>query len=124
MIMSSKAKILYVDDERINLMLFQKIMEKKYDVITAESGEKGMDVLQEHRDIQTVISDMRMPGWSGLEFIRRVKEQFENKKCFILTGYSLNEELKAAIDSGLIIECWTKPADFELIDQAIIANSK
>lgn len=122
--MPEKKTILYVDDEKINLMLFQKIMEKSYIVLTAENAQEGLNVLESHPEVNYVISDMRMPGLSGLDFIREVKKVYRDMACYILTGYSINESLQLAVNSGLILDCWTKPADFESIHRALTEASQ
>lgn len=119
--MKDKVKVLYVDDEEVNLLLFKKIMEKNYTIITAGNGEKGLQILEEQPDIKYVISDMRMPLMSGLDFIRIAKKKFDDKRYFILTGYNANEETQEAVDSKLIIQYWTKPADFDEIDRYLQA---
>ena len=53
-----KRKILYVDDEEINLLLFEANLEKKYTVLTAEDGISALEILSENKDIEIVISDM------------------------------------------------------------------
>jgi len=62
---------------------------------------------------------MKMPSMSGLEFIREAKISYPDKKYFILTGYSINDEIQEALDSNLIIQYFMKPADFEEIDKVL-----
>jgi YesN/AraC family two-component response regulator len=91
---------------------------KKYEIALAEDGAQGLHLLEEHADIEFVISDLRMPGMSGLEFIQKAKVHHPQKKYYILSGYSVNAEIQNALDSGLILQFFTKPARFEAIDQA------
>jgi len=56
--MSSNIKVLYVDDEPINLMLFKANFKKKFDIITAESGNEGLQLLKSNPDTKVVISDI------------------------------------------------------------------
>ena len=74
--MSEKITILYVDDEELNLELFKINFNKEYNVITAESGKKGLEMLFAFPEIKIVISDMRMPGMSGIEFISIAKREY------------------------------------------------
>ena len=114
--MSIKEKILYVDDEEINLLIFEKNLEKKYDVITASSGKEGLEVLTQHSEIKLVFSDLRMPGMSGIEFIQKARETFDDKKFFILTGYDSNEEIEKSLKDELFLQFWTRPVNYgELI---------
>jgi len=63
--------VLYVDDEPINLELFKMSFRRVFNVIVAESGPQGLEVLQNTNGIKAVISDMKMPNMSGLEFIQK-----------------------------------------------------
>lgn len=107
--MSSKTKILYVDDELINLKVFEINFNKKYEVFIAEHGVKGLELLKQHLDIKIVISDMRMPIMNGIEFIKKVKEIDPKIPCYILTGFDMNDEIEECIESGLILGHFTKP---------------
>ena len=108
--------VLYVDDEDINLFLFQKSFEKHFNIVTATSGEEGLDKLQSHaNDIIVVISDMRMPGMNGVEFIRKAKERFNNIAYYILTAFNFNTEIEEAVNEKLIDKFFTKPFDIAVI---------
>ncbi|MDX8339871.1 response regulator [Draconibacterium sp. IB214405] len=120
--MSEKQKIFYVDDEPINLLLFESNFKKIYEVLTAPDGSEGLKVLDEHPDIMVIISDMKMPGMNGIEFITKAKEKFPNKKFFILTGFEITDEIRAALDSGLILEYFSKPFDVKRM-HSIIADA-
>ena len=117
--MGKETKLLYVDDEEINLLILAKRLGKKFKVLTADSGQKGLEILHNNSDIEFVISDLKMPGMSGLEFINEAKKHFNNKKYFILTGYNSNEDVQKALDSGLIQQCWVKPADFNDVEKSL-----
>ncbi len=109
-------KVLYVDDEEINLLVLSRRLKKKFEVLTAESGEEGLKVLEKDPDLNLIISDLKMPGMSGLEFIKRAHELFQDKRYFLLTGYTMTDEAKEALETGLIERCWVKPANFEDIE--------
>lgn len=117
---SKKITILYVDDEEINLFLFARSFKNLYNIITATSAEEGLKLLENHaHDIIVVISDMRMPGMNGLEFIRAAKVKYNNIAYFILTAFDYNEEINKALDERLINKFFTKPFDQEAIRVAI-----
>ncbi len=118
--MSDKPTILYVDDEPTNLLLFKVNFQKKYNVITALSGYEGMEKLRTHPDIIIVISDMKMPGISGIEFIKMAKIEFPNVVYYILTGYDITPEIEEALNSNLIHKYYSKPFRVEEIDHSII----
>jgi len=78
--------VLYVDDERINLELLEMSFRKEFKVYKSISAANALDVLKENT-IDVIITDLKMPGMDGIEFIRVVKKQFPEMNCILLTGY-------------------------------------
>ena len=74
--MSKQITILYVDDEPINLMLFEACFNDKYTVICAESGQEALDIMEQNPNITAVISDMKMPEMNGIEYIKFAKAKY------------------------------------------------
>jgi two-component system response regulator (stage 0 sporulation protein F) len=122
--MSKKIKLLYVDDEPINLLLFKSMFEKKYQVLTAESGYEAIEILTKNADIDVVVSDMKMPLMNGLEFIAKVKPQYPKIYFYMLSGYELTAEIKESISKGLILQYFQKPFKMAEIDKCIEENFK
>jgi len=80
--MNEKIKILYVDDEEPNLYLFKYNFSKYFEVFTANRGSEALEVLNEQHDIKVVISDMKMPLMSGIEFIKKNKRPTVQRNTF------------------------------------------
>ncbi len=114
-----KLKILYVDDEFINRKLFEISLKNRYNVLTAENGIDGLQVVEKNQDIKVVISDMKMPLMNGLDFLRELNDIYPNISCFILTGYGLTPEIDEAIREEIILDCLSKPFEIEQIDKKI-----
>jgi two-component system, response regulator, stage 0 sporulation protein F len=119
-----KLTILYVDDEPINLMVFTKVFERKFQVLTAESGFKGLDVLKENPHIELIISDMKMPRMNGIEFITEAKALYPHIHYYILTGYEITSQIQDALANGLIIKYFRKPFNMMEIEKTIMENLK
>lgn len=94
--MSEKIKIIYVDDEEVNVMLFQINFSVNYEVYTGYSGYEGLNLLEDHPDTKVIISDMKMPEMNGVEFIKKAKEKYPEKKFYILTGFEITDEIQDA----------------------------
>lgn len=105
---NGKEKILYVDDEFINLELFRISFMDDYEVITALSGKEGLKVLDD-QDIKVVVSDLRMPVMDGLEFLQEVKQRDEQRVCIILTAYAEPEAMLKAINKEIVFRYIMKP---------------
>jgi response regulator RpfG family c-di-GMP phosphodiesterase len=121
--MGSRVKILYVDDEPLNLELFVLNFEDKYTILTAESPFVGLEVIALHPDVSIVISDMMMPHMNGLDFIKNVRKLYPNMVCFILTGYDLSQLLIEALNKRIISKYLCKPFDIKAIDKAIVESA-
>lgn len=117
--MKTEITILYVDDEPINLFLFSQIFEKKYKVITAESGYAGLNMIEKNPNIDVVISDMKMPGMNGIEFIQKAKELYSDIHYYILTSYDITPEIDIALKTGLINKYFQKPFNLQEIESTI-----
>ncbi len=117
--MMKKESILYVDDEPINLLIFRKNFEKSYNIITAESGFQGLERLKNNPAIRTVISDMKMPGMTGVEFIRIAKKEHPEIVFFILTGFDITKEISEALTDKVIHQYFRKPINIKEIESAI-----
>ena len=123
--MKKRATVLFVDDEKINLLLFEKRFEKDFDVFVATSGPEALDLLKEHaQSINVVISDMRMAEMDGLEFIRSARQLFTDINYFILSGYNHHTELDQALQDGVISGLLKKPYDYDAIKKAAYSNSE
>jgi two-component system, response regulator, stage 0 sporulation protein F len=120
--MSDKPTILYIDDEPLNVMLFEINFSKRYTVITAKSGYEGLEKLKENEPIKVVFSDMKMPGMNGVEFITQAKISFPEKAYFILTGYDLLDDIASALKSKLIQKYFCKPFNVPEIEKTIIES--
>ena len=110
--------ILNVDDEPINRMLFTSIFKNKYNVFTAESGLAGLEILR-NGNIDIVISDMKMPGMDGIEFIGKARELYPQILYFILTGFDVTPEIQKSLETGMIIKCFRKPLNMKEIEETI-----
>ncbi len=103
-----KHKLLIVDDEPANLRMLERLLKTEYDVISAESGADALELLS-HNDVALIISDQRMPGMTGIEFLRKAAEARRQTVRIILTGYTDVGDLVEAINSGIIYKYITKP---------------
>jgi two-component system, response regulator, stage 0 sporulation protein F len=114
-----KSKILYVDDEIINLKLFGAILGKKYPILTAENGRSGLDILTGDKDIQVVISDMKMPNMNGIEFIALAVKIAPHISFYILTGFEITDQIQNVLDVGMIRKYFRKPFNLNEISAEI-----
>jgi PAS domain S-box-containing protein len=105
----TKIKILIVDDEPNNLDLLQRTFYRDYRVLRAGSGAEGLEVLAKEPDIAVVISDQRMPGMLGTDFLSAVADQCPDTVRIILTAHTDVRDLVDAINAAKVFKYLTKP---------------
>lgn len=102
--------ILYVDDEDANLKAFRSTFRREMTVLTASSGAEALELLATGT-VHVVVSDQRMPGMSGAEFLAIVRERHPQAMRILLTGYADLEAVVDAVNKGGIHAYATKPWD-------------
>ena len=112
-------KILFVDDEPAVLDGYRRMLHYEFQVSTAVGGEVGLSMIHDCGPYAIVISDMRMPGMNGAEFLSQVRQKSPETVRMLLTG---GTDLNAAIDAvneGNIFRFLTKPCAKEALIDAI-----
>ena len=106
--------VLFVDDEEHILNSLRRLLRKEpYSFYRATSGDEGLRVLSENPHIQMVVSDQRMPGMCGTEFLARVKANFPDTIRIVLSGYAEAHSVMDAINQGEVYRFIAKPWDDE-----------
>jgi CheY-like chemotaxis protein len=118
-------EILIVDDEEDVQWLFkqrfrQEIKEGLLELHFAFSGEDALAYLAQDggADIVLVLSDINMPGMSGLELLKRIKKQFPDLHVHMITAYGDEANYRIAIDNGAD-GYRTKPIDFSTLKEEV-----
>lgn len=107
--MAHERAVLFVDDEIPILNSVKRLLRKEsYRVHTAGSGEEGLGILAGH-EVQVVVTDQRMPGMSGIEFLQQVKERWPDTVRLVLSGYADAETIVASINKGEVYRFLPKP---------------
>lgn len=103
--------ILFVDDEPGILKALRRLfMDEDWQILLAESGEEGLSILREKR-IDLVVSDVRMPGMDGIEFLSQVKQSHPEVARILLSGYAEKESVAQALAHGCAQQILPKPWD-------------
>ncbi len=108
--MTFKHRILCVDDEQHNLDALRRVLRKEYEVLTALSGDEGLELLKQHQ-ISLIISDQRMPKMSGVDFLEKSIALCPGIVRIILTGFTDVDDLIGAINTGRVYRYINKPWD-------------
>lgn len=103
--------LLLVDDEtNIVRSLVRALRQEGYRIITASNGEEGLARLDDPT-IGVIVSDQRMPGMSGTEFLAQAKQRRPETVRLMLSGYTDLKSVTDAINEGAIYRFLTKPWD-------------
>ena len=102
--------VLYVDDEPQNLRIFELTFQREFNIFCAESASEGMQILNEN-PIALVLSDQKMSGMTGVEFLARVRGLDPTTIRMLVTAYGDAATLGEAINSGSIYRYIPKPWD-------------
>lgn len=109
-ILQEPVKILCVDDERNVLRsLCRLFLDDDYEILIAGSAEEGLEILRSDGTIQVVISDYRMPGMNGIDFLRGVCHNWPDTVRIVLSGYADTAAVVEAINDGEIYKFIPKP---------------
>ncbi len=100
MIKSDKEKILIVDDSITTTEVLQRNLSSKGYKVFAVPGVKEAIKFLESTQVDLVITDLKMPGISGLELIRYVRENLKNTEVMMITGYATVESAVQAVKMG------------------------
>ena len=107
--MTHVPRILFVDDEELILNTLRRhFLDEDYEIFTANSGREGLSCLEE-TPIEVIVSDFRMPGMNGSEFLKHVSERWPDTVRVVLSGYTDMPALISLINDGEIFKFINKP---------------
>lgn len=123
-------KILVVDDEHDVKILFEQRFRKEIkngavDFVFAYSGEEALSYLNIHKhEAVLILSDINMPGMSGLELLRHIKQKYHEPPpvVMMITAYGDAENFKTAKELGAD-DFLTKPVDFNSLKEKLKINN-
>jgi len=114
-----KPKILLVDDEENVLQAYTRVLRGRFALDTALGGEAALECMAARGPYAVVVSDMRMPGMDGVEFLAWARAQHPDTVRIMLTGNADQGTAMAAVNKGAIFRFLTKPCDSELLGETL-----
>ncbi|WP_082584278.1 EAL domain-containing protein [Noviherbaspirillum sp. Root189] len=103
--------LLLVDDEpNILGALKRQLRGAGYQILTAPGGKEGLELLST-TEVDVIVSDQRMPGMTGVEFLRAVKTLYPETVRIVLSGFTELQSVTDAVNEGAIYKFLTKPWD-------------
>ncbi len=96
--------ILLVDDEETLIWSMSKnlSLNKGYKVLSANSGEEALEILQKIGEVDLIVSDIKMQGKDGLQLLSEVKAKYPKTGFIIMTAYGSSQKRQEALEKGAI----------------------
>ena len=125
LIMLSKHKIIYIDDEPENLRAFKSVFRRVYNIFTTESPMQGIEYLRKN-EVDLIITDQRMSEMTGVEFLEKIYKFMPGRPpCRIIySGYSKTNDIEKAKGKKWMSFFVSKPCDPENLKNKIDAAIK
>jgi len=117
---NTKKKILYVDDELVNLELLKSILYREYDVHTAITPFKGLELLKKIK-FDLIITDQKMPEMTGVEFLEEVFKTYPEipPHRMMTSGYSKPDSIDKAFEQFNLSSFIEKPWNISKLRKSI-----
>lgn len=108
---TARRTLLLVDDEPNIVASLKRLLRRdNYEILTANGGQEGLDQLAQHA-VDVIVSDQRMPGMTGVEFLRKAKETYPDTVRIVLSGFTELQSVTDAVNEGAVYKFLTKPWD-------------
>jgi len=117
-LLNGKPRVLYLDDDKSNLMTFRDNFHHQYEIFTATAPFDAHYIIQDHA-IQVVITDHQMLTLSGVDFLASVARDFPEVQRILLTDHSDRVTLVEAINKGRVSAVISKPFNTSEIAQVV-----
>ncbi len=112
-------RILVIDDEsNLRTVLTMLLEDDGYEVLSAEDGRKGMEMIEDAPELDLIISDLKMPGADGMALLRSLKQQGRDVPLVMITAYGSIEKAVEAMKSGAA-DFITKPFNKDVIRHVV-----
>jgi len=115
-------RVLCVDDDPRILQGLHRRLRKRFDLRVATGPEEGLEAVASEGPFAVVVSDMRMPGMDGVQFLGRVQESAPDTVRVMLTGNTDLQTAMEAVNEGNVYRFLTKPCEPEDLARTIDAG--
>ena len=111
--------ILCVDDEPNVLHAIERQFHKRFEIATALGPDLGLQAIAERGPFAVVVSDLRMPGMNGIQFLARVRQISPDTVRIMLTGQADLTDAMEAVNQGHVFQFLGKPCPPEMLGRAL-----
>jgi CheY-like chemotaxis protein len=111
--------IVVEDDDGVRVLVEELLLDRGYNVISAQTGAEGLDRIRHEPRLSLMITDIRMPGIDGWELARRAMEMRADLKVLYITGYPGEQRPDDAPPGPLLRKPWRAGEFYECLEQLI-----
>src|SRR5437870_13752231 len=108
-------KILFVDDDANILAALQRQLRKQFSIHTSTDASRALESFETSGPYAVIVSDMRMPGMDGVQFLSKVRQRAPDSVRIMLTGNADQQTAVDAVNEGAIFRFLTKPCSTEVL---------
>ncbi|WP_243545293.1 HD domain-containing phosphohydrolase [Pseudodesulfovibrio tunisiensis] len=116
----TRHRILIVDDDEKLLRSFERVLRSRFDVSVAENATRALSMIGAEEPYAIIISDYRMPGMNGVDFLARVMEVAPDTVRILLTGHADVQVAIKAVNEGNIFRLLDKPCPPKVLAKALM----
>ena len=116
--MTSKARVLFVDDEQRVLNAMRGMFRRKFDLFLTTEGAAAVKIASEN-PIDVIVADQRMPGMTGIEVLGKVRELSPSTIRILLTGYADPSAVEGSINVGEVFRFLNKPCPPQVLRETL-----
>jgi len=126
--MSATKRILLVDDDEFVLTCIRRMLERRFAFDFAVGANAALEVLAARGPYAVIVTDLRMPGMSGIELLSRAQKLSPNTVGLLLSGGTNSDETDDATRKGIVFRLMEKPCEsarlIEAIEEALARHER
>ncbi len=111
--------VLLVDDDPDILSAYKRTLHRKFQLFSAQSGSEGLNILKDNGPFAAIVSDFRMPGMDGIQFLTQARSLYPDTIRIMLTGQADMQAAIDAINQGNIFRFLSKPCPPDLLMETL-----
>jgi len=117
-------KILFVDDDENLLASYQRQLRNKFPLAIASGGDHGLRLIASEGPFAVIVSDFRMPGMDGVQFLAKAREAAPATVRILLTGYADLQTAVEAVNRGNIFRLLNNPCPLEILAESLAGGAR
>ncbi len=117
-------QVLFVDDDPNILRAIQRNFRKHFETVTAAGPGEALAILRAPNSIGVIVSDFKMPGMNGVEFLSQTVGRWPNVVRILLTGEADTKAAISAVNQGQVYRFLTKPCPPTILETTVLAALK